>query len=127
MNDKEDTESYLREQIHAQQCEIKALRTALMYNSEKKPPAGISEEDLVWRLHRRAEIRRQIPSRKSVQNGEPDRIADLLEEAADEIATLRMDNKRLKGFCWETEEAQEFLAEVRKSNLSEFLKKVTEK
>ena len=37
---------------------------------------------LVFRLLKRAEIRRQIPSRKSVQQGEPDRISDLLEEAA---------------------------------------------
>ena len=37
-------------------------------------------EDLIYRLRKRAEIRRQISTRKSVQNGEPDRIADLLEE-----------------------------------------------
>ena len=42
-------------------------------------------DDLVYRLRKRAEIRRQIPNRKSVQQGEPDRIADLLEEAADYI------------------------------------------
>ena len=48
-------------------------------------------EDLVYRLHKRAEIRRQITTRKSVQNGEPDRIADLLEEAADEIEKLQLD------------------------------------
>jgi hypothetical protein len=45
--------------------------------------------DLVERLRKRAEIRRQIPSRKSVQNKEPDRIADLLEEAAQAIEQLR--------------------------------------
>jgi hypothetical protein len=45
-------------------------------------------EDLVYRLRKRAEIRRQIPTRKSVQEGEPDRIADLLEEAANEIERL---------------------------------------
>jgi hypothetical protein len=50
-------------------------------------------EDLVYRLRKRAEIRRQIPDRKSVQNGEPDRIADLLEEAANEI-------ERLKEYEW---------------------------
>lgn len=38
--------------------------------------------DLIYRLRKRAEIRRQIPSRKSVQEGKPDRLADLLEEAA---------------------------------------------
>jgi hypothetical protein len=41
--------------------------------------------DLVYRLRKRAEIRRQIPDRKSVQEGQPDRIADLLEEAADAL------------------------------------------
>lgn len=46
------------------------------------------KEDLVTRLRKRAEIRRQIPSRKSVQNGERDRLADLLDEAADEIQSL---------------------------------------
>jgi hypothetical protein len=45
-------------------------------------------EDLVYRLRKRAEIRRQIPTRKSVQEGSPDRIADLLEEAANEIEHL---------------------------------------
>lgn len=45
--------------------------------------------DLVYRLRKRAEIRRQIPTRKSVQEGQPDRIADLLEEAATEIETLQ--------------------------------------
>ena len=41
--------------------------------------------DLIYRLRKRAEIRRQIPSRKSVQEGKPDRLADLLEEAANVI------------------------------------------
>lgn len=41
--------------------------------------------DLIDRLRKRAEIRRQIPSRRSAQEGEPDRIADLLEEAADAL------------------------------------------
>lgn len=39
-------------------------------------------ESLIERLRKRAAIRRQIPTRKSVQEGQPDRIADLLEEAA---------------------------------------------
>lgn len=47
------------------------------------------QEDLVYRLLKRAEIRRQITTRKSVQEGKPDRIADLLEEAVKEIKTLR--------------------------------------
>jgi hypothetical protein len=45
-------------------------------------------EDLIYRLLKRAEIRRQIQSRKSVQEGKPDRIADLLEEAAKALQTL---------------------------------------
>jgi hypothetical protein len=44
--------------------------------------------DLIFRLRKRAEIRRQIPNRKSVQQGEPDRIADLLEEAANALEVL---------------------------------------
>ena len=44
--------------------------------------------DLVYRLMKRAQIRRQCTTRKSVQNNEPDRIADLLEEAADKIQEL---------------------------------------
>jgi hypothetical protein len=48
-----------------------------------------NQEDIVYRLRKRAEIRRQIPSRKSVQEGAADRIADLLEEAANEIELLR--------------------------------------
>lgn len=47
------------------------------------------EDDIVYRLRKRAEIRRQILDRKSVQQGEPCRIADLLEEAAKEIQDLR--------------------------------------
>lgn len=45
-------------------------------------------DDLVYRLRKRAEIRRNITTRKSVQNNEPDRIADLLEEAANAIEEL---------------------------------------
>lgn len=47
------------------------------------------QQSLVFRLRKRAEIRRQIQTRKSVQNGEPDRLADLLEEAANEIERLK--------------------------------------
>ena len=49
----------------------------------------VSEQSLVYRLRKRAEIRRQIPGRKSVEEGARDRIADLLEEAADEIERLQ--------------------------------------
>lgn len=46
-------------------------------------------DDIIYRLKKRAEIRRNATNRKSVQEGAPDRIADLLEEAADEIKALR--------------------------------------
>ncbi len=49
----------------------------------------MNEQDLVYRLRKRAEIRRQISTRKSVQEGVPDRLADLLDEAAAEIEKLR--------------------------------------
>ena len=48
----------------------------------------VAEQSLVFRLRKRAEIRRQIKDRKSVQEGQPDRIADLLEEAANKIDQL---------------------------------------
>lgn len=51
----------------------------------------MNEQDIVYRLRKRAEIRRQISTRKSVQEGAPDRIADLLEEAANEIENLRIE------------------------------------
>ncbi len=49
----------------------------------------VAEQSLVFRLLKRAEIRRQIQGRKSVEEGKPDRIADLLEEAANEIINLK--------------------------------------
>lgn len=49
----------------------------------------VSEQSLVYRLRKRAEIRRNISDRKSVQENKPDRIADLLEEAANEIDRLK--------------------------------------
>ena len=49
----------------------------------------MNEESLIYRLRKRAEIRRSIAHRKSVQEGKPDRISDLLEEAADEIEELQ--------------------------------------
>jgi hypothetical protein len=54
----------------------------------------VSEQSLVYRLRKRAEIRRNIADRKSVQENKPDRIADLLEEAANEIERLILSNKQ---------------------------------
>lgn len=55
----------------------------------------VPDQSLVFRLRKRAEIRRQIPGRLSVQEGKPDRIADLLEEAANEIERLEDMVKRV--------------------------------
>ena len=49
----------------------------------------VIEQPLIYRLRKRAEIRRQIPGRLAVIEGKPDKIADLLEEAANEIEQLR--------------------------------------
>ena len=46
------------------------------------------KQSLIFRLRKRAEIRRQISTRKSVQEGKPDRLSDLLEEAANKIESL---------------------------------------
>jgi len=48
----------------------------------------VAEQSLVFRLRKWAEIRRQIPGRLAVIEGKPDRIANLLDEAADEIEKL---------------------------------------
>jgi hypothetical protein len=95
----ENTYAYLPRrwggEVEADQA-ISALRQAIA-EAEKQPvhasdmskervdETAKSEHDLVYRLRKRAEIRRQIPDRKSVQEGQPDRIADLLEEAADAL------------------------------------------
>jgi len=49
----------------------------------------VVEQSLVFRLRKRAEIRKQIPGRLSVTEGKPDKIANLLEEAADRIEYLQ--------------------------------------
>lgn len=56
----------------------------------------VEKQSLVFRLRKRAEIRRQIPGRKSVEEGTPDRIANLLEEAANEIEKLNTEVARLE-------------------------------
>ena len=45
--------------------------------------------DLILRLRIRANIRRQISTRRSVQDGKPDRLVDLLEESANELSRLK--------------------------------------
>ena len=62
--------------------------SVLRINMQDESHLPVAEQSLVFRLRKRAEIRRNIKDRKSVQEGNPDRIADLLEEAADEIEKL---------------------------------------
>jgi hypothetical protein len=56
------------------------------YKMQDESHLPVSEQSLVFRLRKRAEIRR-----KSVEEGKPDRIADLLEEAANEIVRLQIE------------------------------------
>lgn len=56
-------------------------------NDESHLP--VAQQSLVFRLRKRAEIRRQIPGRLAVIEGKPDKIANLLDEAADEIENLK--------------------------------------
>ena len=61
----------------------------------------VEQQSLIFRLRKRAEIRRQIAGRKSVQEGKPDRIANLLEEAADELERLNsiLDENDIRPDC----------------------------
>lgn len=79
--------------------------------------------DLVYRLLKRAEIRRQIDTRKSVQNNEPDRIADLLEEAA---VVLNKFTKVLEEIA--NDSAEESFDKVKQQNIDhvKWAKKVLE-
>lgn len=54
------------------------------------------EQSLTERLRIRANIRRSAIGRKSVEEGKPDRIADLLEESANEIEQLEKTKEKLK-------------------------------
>ena len=58
---------------------------------------GPDELALAERMRERARIRRQIPSRKSAQNGEPDRIANTLDAGAATIERLYAEAERLRG------------------------------
>jgi hypothetical protein len=73
---------------------------------EDESDLPVAEQSLVFRLRKRAEIRRQIKDRKSVQEGARDRIADLLEEAADEIEALRHLRHDLQGVLADSDEGE---------------------
>lgn len=55
-------------------------------------------DDLIFRLRKRAEIRRQISTRRSVERGEADKIADLLDESANRIEKNESEIKELKEY-----------------------------
>jgi hypothetical protein len=78
--------------VHDCSCRILLCKIRRMV-SEMSELQNHIENDIVYRLKRRAEIRRQIPGRRSVQEGKADRIADLLDEAAEEILRLRQNSK----------------------------------
>lgn len=74
-------------------------------------------ETLIVRLRKRAALRRQIPSRKSVQEGKPDRLADLLEEAATELENLETIDKDWETFVTQDDnEYARYLASFLKQN-----------
>lgn len=61
------------------------------------------EQTITEKLRIRAQIRRQAQGRKSVEEGKPDRLSDLLDEAANKIdeqaqyiKALQQDNKELR-------------------------------
>ena len=58
-------------------------------NMKDESHLPVAEQSLVFRLRKRAEIRRQIPGRLAVTEGKPDKIANLLDEPADEIERLQ--------------------------------------
>ena len=60
----------------------------------------VINQPLIYRLRKRAEIRRQIPGRLAVVEGKPDKIADLLDEAANEIEKLR---SRVTNLSWQVD------------------------
>ncbi len=73
-----------------QSCRDYYQKEGVLFNTADEAEVWVqNRDDIVYRLKRRAEIRRTIPDRKSVMENKPDRIADLLEEAAQKITDLR--------------------------------------
>jgi hypothetical protein len=66
-------------------CSLLFIRKTFMTDESHLP---VAQQSLLFRLRKRAEIRRQIPGRLAVVEGKPDKIANLLDEAADEIEKL---------------------------------------
>jgi len=61
----------------------------------KEPTTEVDEEDIVFRLRKRAEIRAKIDR----GDGKPDRISVQLLEAAEEIENLRYSRERARKFA----------------------------
>lgn len=69
-----------------------------IYTSQLKSE-DFQEGNIIYMLLKRAEIRRSIPTRKSVQESKPDRIAELLEIAAEAIDERNKELERLRNKC----------------------------
>ena len=74
---------------------------------------GGDENDIVYRLKMRAFIRRNAKDRKSVQEGKEDRLADLLDEAAETIKILRSKGKDCRLIPIDTDEDREQFTIIR--------------
>jgi hypothetical protein len=87
---KDEGPRYLRYAYVCQSCRDEYRKEGVILETEQEAMAWLqNDNDIVYRLQRRAEIRRTIADRKSVVEGKPDRISDLLEEAAKKIIELR--------------------------------------
>lgn len=69
-----------------------------IYTSQLKSE-DFQEGNIIYMLLKRAEIRRSISTRKSVQESKPDRIAELLETAAEAIDERNKELERLRNKC----------------------------
>jgi hypothetical protein len=88
-HDQHGTQRALRYGLVCAGCLERYRHFNQLFETEEQALDWMTEEDIVERLQKRAKIRRSIPSRKSVVEGKPDRISELLEEAAATIVRLR--------------------------------------
>jgi hypothetical protein len=89
IHDQSGTHRAFRHGTVCHQCLAHYRENNLLLENDEQTVDWVTEEDIVYRLQKRAQIRRQIPGRKSVQEGKPDRIVELLEKAAQNIIELR--------------------------------------
>ena len=88
-HDQYGTHRALRYGTVCHDCLVRYRENNLLFDNDEQAVDWVTEDDIVYRLQKRACIRRQIPGRKSVQEGKHDRISELLEEAAATIIQLR--------------------------------------